>query len=376
MANASYRLDFIETLYRFDEPVLFVARAGMMPALFLKTDETDHGNEYLCCYIASNHLEGLKDGRISLRGVYEAQSDVSIVTTDFHYQVERVVPLSIKAPQVLALLPEPGVGILPRMGECPDVLQEKDSLISVYFKGAGLERDRIGYQTLMDLLSKVQRFAKNMIAPELRKLRSSTFDFTVGDPALGSLMISIKEPEFDLAKLRQNEKRRDLTREELTGGVERNRADLFADIESLASKATSSPASEDAYYAVRDLLPSEDTPFQSVMFSTNDPRGFRSVSIDTSRAEEVRRDYEPRQLSRATRSGIIVEINADSGTCLLRSPQSYRVTTCAFDAETFDELQQNRKFRIGSRLQVTGEFLKRTRRDYLTVHRVDLVEGP
>lgn len=122
------QLEIVETLYRFDEPLLFVARVGILQALFLKTDENNEGNEYLSCYIDKDHIEGLKDGRISIRGVYESQKDVTIVRTDFDYVVSSFETFARSSNEVVSRLPESGTGILPRLGECPDVLQEKNSL--------------------------------------------------------------------------------------------------------------------------------------------------------------------------------------------------------------------------------------------------------
>lgn len=373
------QLEIVETLYRFDEPLLFVARVGTLQALFLKTDETEQKQLFLSCYVDNEHIEALKDGRISIRGAYEAQKDLTVVSTDFEYQVGEYTSYARTASQVEPLLPERGVGILPRFGECPDVLQEKDALFSVYFKGAGLNRERIAYSTLMELLGTVQKFAKNVIAPpELRGLRASTFDFTVGDPALGSLMVSIKQPEFDLRKLRLNEKRRDLTRDQLTNGLERQKDELFADMEELVDLSSNEDAQsdrvEDTYFSLRGLLPTENTPFQSVMFSASSGDGFKRLSIDRSKADAIRQEHEGRDFRPNTRSGVIVEINAASATILVRSRLG-RITTCAFDRDTFEALQTNRAFKIGSQTRLSGQLASRVRRDLMHVDAIDSLEA-
>jgi hypothetical protein len=212
--------------------------------------------------------------------------------------------------------------------------------------------------------------------PELRGLRSSTFDFNVGDPALGSLMISIKEANFDLGKLRQNEKRRDMTRSDVNLGLERQKNELFSDMEELVDSAISERTDE-TYEVLRDLLPSERSSFDKVVFSTSSASGaLRSISIDKSRADAFRQVYDADDADVLTRSGVIVEINSDSATCLVKSPRSYRVTTCVFDAPTFDRLQADRAFKIGSRLQVSGTFWKRPRRDKMGVAEVIALELP
>ncbi|WP_144224191.1 hypothetical protein [Mesorhizobium amorphae] len=194
MVEPLYKLSDIEHLYSFDEPVLFIARVGFLPAIFLKLQDIGERGEFISCYIQEEYIDGLKDGRISIRGVFEAQKDAHIVECDEYLNVyaEKCL-LRSEIPE--SMLPRPNTGLYLRHGECPDVLQEKDALLSIYFRGVELNREHILYSTLMSLLSSVQSLARNVIAPpELRGLRHSTFDFLVGDPALGSLMISIKKP--------------------------------------------------------------------------------------------------------------------------------------------------------------------------------------
>jgi hypothetical protein len=378
MANnqrIAYKIEIIKTLYHFDEPMLFVGKVGLLSALFLKTDEFDEGSEYVSCYIDKDVIEALQDGRISIRGAFEAQKELFLVKADFSYGVFEEKLVSKDELDSTRRLPKPGVGILPRLGECPDVLQEKDAILSVYFKGDQLGRESIRYSTLMSMLWSVQQFARNVIAPpQLRGLRSSTFDFTVGDPALGSLMISIKEPQFNLSKLRQSSSRRSITRDELRDGVQRHTDLLFSEIEGLIERpgTTSASPSDDTYEGLKALLPTDVTPYQSVTFSAHAIDGFRRISINQEKAEAVRAVHEKGLNTTAEKVGRIIEINASSNTILLRSSLG-RVTTCAFPHEMFRNLREDANFKIGSEMALYGDFFERTRRDYLFVRAVRLL---
>ncbi|MER9005889.1 hypothetical protein NKI15_19855 [Mesorhizobium sp. M0862] len=368
-----YFLNIVETLYEFDEPILFVARVGFLKSLFLKINEIDTGGEYLSCYIDDNHISGLRDGRISIRGVFDSQKERYIVAADYALNV--LSEMMVGPTEVAeAFLPKPGVGILPRLGECPDVLQEKDALVSIYFQGAGLQRESIQYSTLMGLLSGVQNLVRNVIAPpELRGLRTSTFDFLVGDPALGSLMISVKEPVANMGKLRQAQERRGLTIEEVRIGVTKTKDEFFAGMEDMLSQNALTAATDDVYEGVQHLLPSADTAFSNVTFSTQKGNVLRRISISRERADEVRKAHARSNGVDSRRTGTIIEINAASRTLLLRSRAG--VTTCAFDPTAFERLRKDPAFKIGSRLQVDGDLFERVRRDYLNVQRIILLEA-
>jgi hypothetical protein len=373
-ARPLYSIEIIETLYEFDEPILFVARVGFLKSLFLKIHETDSTNDYMSCYIDDEYIAALRDGRISIRGAFDSQKERYIVNADHLLNVTSEAKIGANDIGE-EHLPKPGVGILPRLGDCPDVLQVKDALVSIYFQGAGLKRESIHYSTLMNLLYGVQNLVKNVIAPpELRGLRNSTFDFLVGDPALGSLMISVKEPTANLGKLRQSPERRDLTMDDVRTGVDRNKDEFFAGMEEMLSQNSLNDASEDIYEGVQHLLPSADTVFSNVTFSTQKGGVLRRISISRERADAVRKAHARANHADSRRTGTIVEINASSRTLLLRS-RTGATTTCAFDKGSFDRLRKDPSFKIGSRLQVGGDLFQRVRRDYLNVDQVFLLEA-
>lgn len=365
-----YKIEISKVLYQFDGPILFVAKVGMLNCLFLKTDETDLGQEFISCYIDERHLEGLVEGRLSVRGAFEAQQDTYYVLTTPRYEVLKEV--KVEGSYLEERLPEPNVGVFEHQGECPDVLQEKDAFLSVYFRGGALNRDHIPYSTLMKLLSNVQSLARNvLVPPALRGAKASTFDFLVGDPALGSLMISIKKPTFNLSRLQQSQNNRELTREAVNQGTAYHKDHFFSEVEELIQTPFRPMPSDDieeenVFESIKELLPSDDTPYTNVSFSTQAGDRLRTISISREKADRVRSSYSRSNSTRKNCLGVVVEINAASRTLLLRLPRG-AIVTCSFSRDAFDELRENAKFVIGAQLLLTGNLTERTRRDFLEV---------
>ncbi|OOG71546.1 hypothetical protein B0E45_10895 [Sinorhizobium sp. A49] len=372
-AGTLYKIRIERTLYQFDEPILFTARVGMLNALFVRTDYTEDGHEFLSCYIDDKHLDGLLEGRLSVRGAFEAQSDNFLVYANDAYEVSK--ELTVTGDELKGRLPDPNVGVFEHLGECPDVLQEKNAFLAVYFRGENLRRDAIPYSTLMKLLGTVQVFARNvLVPPSLRGHKASTLDFLVGDPALGSLMIAIKEPTFNLSRLRHAQNDKNLTREGLKDGASNHKDEFFAEVQELVESPQNFRAAhiddeEDVFESIKHLLPSDDTPYSNLTFSTQDGNSLKRISIDRDRADRVRASYSNANSVRSRRSGTIVEINASSATLLLRSPGG-AITTSSFTREAFDAMRRNIDFKIGARLIVDGDLIERPRRDYLTVQNV------
>ncbi|MGO6968902.1 hypothetical protein [Rhizobium leguminosarum] len=370
VSETLYKIRIERTLYQFDEPILFTARVGMLNALFVRTDLTEDGHEFLSCYIDDNHLDGLLEGRLSVRGAFEAQSDNFLVYANDAYEVSK--ELKVTGDELQCRLPDPNVGVFEHLGECPDVLQEKNAFLAIYFRGENLGRGSIQYSTLMKLLGTVQVFARNvLVPPSLRGYKASTLDFLVGDPALGSLMIAIKEPTFNVSRLRQTQNDQGLTSQRLKDGASTHKNEFFAEVQELVEsphkfRAAHTDDEEDIFESIKHLLPSDDTPYSNLTFSTQDGKSLKRISIDRDRADRVRASYSTANSVRSRRSGVIVEINASSATLLLRSA-SGAVTTSDFTREAFAELRRNPDFKIGARLILDGELFERPRRDYLVV---------
>lgn len=365
-----YTISNLVNLYEYEEPVLFISKVGFLQAIFLKIDEQADLGEFLSCYIDDEHVLALKEGRISIRGVFETQKNIHIVKIDHSMKVLEEEPISISILEEHQL-PERNVGLLPRFGFCPDVMEEKDSLLTVYFSGGQLNRDAIPYSTLMGLLSGVQSLAKNAILPpSLRGLRNSTLDFLVGDPALGSLMISIKRPTFKLGSLRKSEERKDITANDVNFGVRNNKDIFFESVEDLFSAEHQTVDSDiELYSNLKSILPDAEGSFSNVTLSTSVNGISKRINIDVGNASRVSAKFEDQSGLNVNRTGTIVEINASSGTLLLKSLLGV-VTTCKFPKPLYENLTLEPDFKIGSKLDLRGDVYERARRDYMNVDRV------
>jgi len=369
-----YTIKIAKVLYQFDEPMLFVGKVGALDSLFLRTDDNEDGAEFISCYLDKRHLEALEDGRLSVRGAFEAQNDIFLLWADRANNVIRED--CVTANDVRDKLPERNVGLYSYFGECPDVVEEKGSFLSVYFRGANLSREHIHYSTLMRLLQDVQAVVRSVVLPpQLRGLRSSTVDFLVGDPALGSLMISIKEPTFNLSNINRSRAEKKLTRSEVEAATERSKEEFVNMMSSLVETPRAyldslDPETEgELYSTIRSLLPSDDTPFSDVTISTHSGQLTKRVSISKSKAEAVRTTFGDSDGAERRVTGKIVEINAASATVLIRVPMG-RVVTCDFTREHFDTLRSDARFRLGGQLQLDGEYWDRVRRGFIAVKAV------
>ncbi|TAV30621.1 hypothetical protein [Rhizobium ruizarguesonis] len=373
-----YRINIDRVLYQFDEPILFTGRVGMLNALFVRTDQTEAGHEFLSCYIDEKHLAGLVDGRLSIRGAFEAQSDNFLVYANNAYEV--LSESKVTGDELESRLPDPNVGIFEHLGDCPDVLQEKDAFLAIYFRGDKLRRDAIPYSTLMKLLGTVQVFARNvLVPPSLRGYKASTIDFLVADPALGSLMIAIKEPTFNLSRLKQAQQDQNLTRERLRDGTSNYKDEFFAEMKDLIEsphsfRAAHEDVEEDVFESIKHLLPSDETPYSNLTFSTQNGSSIKRISIDRDRADYVRASYDSVNSVHSRRSGVVVEINSSSATLLLKAPAG-AITTASFTREAFSILRNNGDFKIGAHIVLDGDLFERPRRDYLTVKNLVSLNG-
>lgn len=371
MKDMLYKIKIDKILYMFDEPMLFTGKVGSLNSIFLRTDDDDDRAEFISCYIDQKHLDALEDGRISVRGVFEAQTDIYIVWTDRDYNVLEEKRNNLGS--IAHKLPEKNVGLYRSYGECPDVVEERGTFLSIYFRGAGMSRDHIPYSTLMRLLHDVQSVVRSVVLPpQLRGMKSSTVDFLVGDPALGSLMISIKEPTFNLATINKSRLEKTLTNADIVNATERSKEEFMNMIDSLVESPTSFRVSlnqsdeNELYETVRSLLPSEDTPFSDVTISTRSGNLKKRVSITKAKADAVRVSFEQENNNIKEIYGGIIEINSASYTILLKTNYG-RVVTCAFDRDFFEKLRKEYFFKLGAKVTVSGEFWQRVRRDYIDV---------
>lgn len=198
----------------------------------------------------------------------------------------------------------------------------------------------------------------------------SVWKKTIGyltNPHVDTSVKARKEPTANLGKLRQSQDRKNITLEDVRVGVSRNKDEFFDGMDELLGHTvtTNAALSDELYIGVQHLLPSDDTPFSVVTFSTRDGSGFRRISINKDRADGVRLARE-RTKANARRSGRIVEINSASQTLLLKSRTS-TITTCAFDKASFEQLAADASFKIGAKLEVSGDLYERVRRDFLVV---------
>src|SRR5438105_14032098 len=90
----SERIEPLEVLYYFDEPLVFSSRTNHFPVLCYKTDDDVSLHQYLVVQSSRDVIENVRGGRISLREAL-LQPWCWIVETDIGFNIKHSWGLNI-----------------------------------------------------------------------------------------------------------------------------------------------------------------------------------------------------------------------------------------------------------------------------------------
>jgi hypothetical protein len=350
-------------LYYFDGPQIFSARMGFIDAIFVKIDEEDDRYFFLSATTTDEIISLVQDNKLSVRGAF-LRDNLFVVETDYNYEVKRYWTTS--RDQITEdMLPRAGVALAPRHGRLPDTVEQAKAFFSVAFRGNAFSTSRMPFSALKDLVDGAYDLTRKVLTPtSIVGRRSSTFDLVV-EPTIGSLIISIERPELKLSRINRNLES-PLTYDLLNSEIVEQRARFLDVLERASEGETYKSGSDDSGIDILreyiGVIPNEDSLFSSVEFSATVDREVRTVFIDSETGERIHEAIRGGRTERAVRSGRIVEINSTSRTFLIEG-RNKRVTTCVASDAVF----RDPELKINNHADLTGDLIRRRRRDLLYV---------
>jgi hypothetical protein len=375
VAAAGFNVVPDDVLYHYDVPLLFTARLGVIEALFYKLEDSGEIDLFLVCPTDRSTVSALKEGRLSVRGALDARRYWIVECK--RYQTIRTwsVPRH-ELPR--DFLPEPKAGLFEHHGSTSDVILHSDEFISVKFTGASLSEDGISLKTFKDIVDGVYTAVHKLFTPAVLagSRKSSAFEFSISQPQFASLLLTVKDPVIDIeAVRRRTEATSNQIEKDMRDDISVGREEFFDRTSDIVQRAESGEKIEGIISEnislidiLAQLLPSSDSDFSTVEFNADTPSGPRRVSISAPTGERIREAHAAALTQTRTLRGIIVEINSDRRTFVLRDAGE-RQTTCALPYEMYDDLESAGEIRIHRRVSVHGDFSRRVRRDYLTLKR-------
>lgn len=361
-----------DVYYEFDEPVLFRTTIGITNFVFLKVGETVAENRYLVATPSQQALEAMAESRLSVWGLFDssfyAVMDVARNGQLSRYWRTEYTDLPAK------LLPKRGVGVAPGLEWVPDTIDQSEAFFAVRFSGERLSQGRMTFQTLKKLTTEFYDAIRLIIAPlGLENAKSGTYDFPVGEPAFGSLILALEEPNINIGAVRKHLDDENLNEEDIRAQFFQQNLEFFNRLGALKEAAQDGELEGELANAnfqilklLQDITPNDSVPFDQVEFSANINGQMHYISIGQETGARFKRAYTNANGRQKTVIGIIEIINNKSKTFVIRV-DGERQVTCNVLAAFFVELAGQDDFKNGATIRVTGRYFRRKWRDSLDV---------
>lgn len=363
----------LQTLYEFEGPIVFVARVGFNELLFAKRDEGELADFYLAVETDQQTVAALREGRLSLRGALD-RSEGWIIETD----LANVLGFqSLKEGQFDALLPSPKIGLYSRFGLVPDTLEQADSFVSFRFLGPAVQGGQVPLSVLQEKLNDFAVFVRRALLPQAlmtgRDYRF--FDVQMAEPKFSSLVLAAKKPKFDEAKIALSRRLENVDPELLNAQTGEQGKEFWQLLsQALDQISDNGELSEDFIIAnqifltsLKGLIPADHENLTRVEVTFNDGFALHTAIIEgNQRRKIVQAQAEIEGLDVRTIVGVIIEVNGDAGTFIIKD-LTERQTTCDMPWDDFENLDDQEQLYRGRQVSITGTFTKRIRRDYIWI---------
>jgi hypothetical protein len=364
-----------EVLYQHDEPMLFVSSMGFFDALCSKIDEDEDSGLYLICPTSDRLINAVKNGMVSLRGAMSAPN-YWIVQADEIYRVMRAWTVSAsELPE--DLLPKKSYGLFPEFGRLPDTIEQAQAFFSMKFSGKELHADRMSFQIFRDLVDSAYSATKSLITPHLLNgyRSNNVFNMPIAQPTFSSLAISVMQPDMDISVINSRySKKTTYTKADIVQASRNRREEFFDRAGEVVEEASKGDIpvelaanNFDWLETLLEVSPNPHRHIEDVEFNAKTPVGRSYLHIGEEVGKKIRRAYDAAAVTPITMKGVIVEINDDSSTFIIRNFQTQRQVTCILPVDLYAELDRTGSLSRGSKLELRGSFERRSRRDKLTV---------
>ncbi len=368
----------LTVFYAYDGPAIFTARIGFFETLFYKFNQEDDHDFFLAVPLRKEILGSLNEGALSFRGalqtdeawVIEAEGDLSVVK--WWSLADGEFPN--------ALLPKNRIGIRAGLKNVVDSLDAARALLAFTFQGAALGRQGMPLGAFRLLVDNAHEAARRILIPAiLANTRSATLDFEIAEPKFSSLVIALKEPLINVAKLEKRLKKMERSvdgtssSEGIAAEIGINGTNFVHEMDEIASSAIRGEISDAVALErfivldqVSEIVPSEQNKLSELAIASNVGGNRSTVVIGSETGEKILRARKIAEARPVTDQGVVIQINAKQNTILLQSIRGREVTCRISDAD-FKTLRQSGNFDIGSIVRVTGPFSRRARRDLMEV---------
>lgn len=358
--------------YEFDGPVIFAAKAAFVEMLFFKFGEREENNLYLAAPITEAIIASMLGGDLSVRGALMSEQ-LWILELLPDMRVERYWPCrGEEFPSQFMPGRRIGIGAVTR--GVPDSLDEAFALFALNFQGQKLKRSGMPFGAFRTIIQNAHDAARKiLIPPLLAGIRSATLDFEITEPKFSSLVVALKEPILDVARISRRLKNDNVQADVISNEIGDNSATFVQEIDEIASSAikgeiTSAVAKErfSVLDQISEIVPGDDREISELAITSNVKGHRASVVIGEDTGAKILR---ARRLAIATPVedyGVIIQTNIKRNTFLIQSRRGKEVT-CVTDDETFKALRQDERFNGGHRISVFGSLHVRARRDYMAV---------
>lgn len=372
------KLSLDEVLFEFDGPMIFTASFGAFKAFFSRIDEEGDLHRYAVGTVSEELMAGIKAGELSVRAALLSEPcflmDLDgLVVTRFCR-----VPL-IDMP--LAMLPASGFTIIPGQVDAPDSLAQRNAYFSVRFSGEKIASDKMMFSLFKGLVDRVYDSSRKLLAPLIMEnAKSATYDYPIGPPVFGSLVLNLEPPTLAPGNVRRHLKRKDLEVDFMREIFDESRDDFFNEMDDIvgeASEAEMSIASAEKHIRLlghlQEIIPHEESDFSKVEFHASVAGQLRTVVVSEKVGERLKRAHDAAIGDKLTFTGHITIIN-DKRRTFVMERNTGREVTCNVGDDDFAQLNADPRFKGKAKVIVKGNFYKRSRRDYISAETVTLVD--
>ncbi|MFD1344652.1 hypothetical protein [Litorisediminicola beolgyonensis] len=365
-----------EVHYEYDGPLIFSGDFGVVKCLFVKVYDEAGTELFLAAEPKPGAITMMSEGRLSVYGALSSES-YWLISKEINHAYLKFWRLQ-KSEVPTKFFPKESKALFHWMGDAPNSITQAEGLLSLKYKGASLTEQGMPLGRLKSLVDQSSRSLRRLLTPlPLSKSRPSTFDVEVAPLEFASLVISVKEPNINLATLKQHYK--ELEADKLKVEFFERVQSIAEGLEQLAQVRGTDKFNEEyarqnfAFLSsLLELLPRQDGFLSETEINAQKAERTVSLSFNPSQAEDLRDAVNVATQGTVTETGLIGGYIDKSQTVRMRSSRGKEVT-CRFRHGDFERLTKSQNFKKGAKIKITGKLTIRPRIDLFEVEDYELL---